>query len=358
MKKKRNIFFAFTGKELLQKQKIYKIEENYECWNLKKIPFDDFVNKIKRKIPPEDPIFNSNYKITGKKRRPLGITNKEYEKCSWGVLVPDDFFDGYPKDTEILFLLNLYSPNFLYPIFYVNDVGISPYRQEKKGIMTYFNSQDGSFFNKKGFADFYKKLIKQSKYGIWQLDRIQSWNKEDWRLFVASLLYSGLKDYDNSKNTFGWQRESAEMATILESLFTAEDSQNEEVGYRLRKRLAVLLSWKFSSIEKDVKDLYKERSAFVHGSFFQQIAKESPRAQNNLPTPNFQRLYEYKEYVRFALVAYLNLAQAIRSKRLEFDGFVMEALEQAIIDTNLRKKIIIETKSIFDSMPVFSDGLN
>lgn len=73
------------------------------------------------------------------------------------------------------------------------------------------------------------------------------------------------------------------MAAILEALFTAGDTTNEEVGYRLRKRVAVLLSEPFPSIENDVKELYTQRSAFVHGSFFAKIAKDTKRASNNLP---------------------------------------------------------------------------
>jgi hypothetical protein len=249
-----------------------------------------------------------------------------------------------------MFLLNLYSPNFLYPIFHANDMGIMRQRHDKDS-MIYFHTQNHPIFNDKNFVTFYKTLFEQSQYGSWHLDRIQQWNKEDWRLFVAALLYSGLKDYENAKNSFGWQRESAEMATILEALFTAGDAHNEEVMYRLRKRVAVLLAWKFPDIEKDIKELYGARSAFVHGSFFEQIAKESPKAYNNLPTPDFNLLYKHKEYVRLALVAYLNLAKIIKSEGIDNMKSVIDALEKAIIDVKLREKLTAETKKLFASMP-------
>ncbi len=161
------------------------------------------------------------------------------------------------------------------------------------------------------------------------------------------LLYSGLKDYENVKSSFGWQRESAEMATILEALFTADDTKNEEIIYRLCKRIAVLLSWYFPTIEQDIKEIYKARSAFVHGSFFLQIAKESPKANNNIPLPDFNLLYKHKEYVRFALVAYLNLARVLKSEGMT----VMGSLEQAIMDIRLREKLIKETEKIFALVP-------
>ena len=209
----------------------------------------------------------------------------------------------------------------------------------------HYQNQSDIFKNKK-FVLFLKTLFQQGQYGNWHLDRIKKWNNEDWRLFSAGLLYSGLKDYENSKNSFGWQRESADMASILETLFTAGDIQNEEVGYRLRKRIAVILSWKFPNIEKDIKELYSQRSAFVHGSFFAQIEKNSKQSYNNLPTPDFDLLYRQKEYVRLALVAYLRLSQIIKPGET-----VMFLLEQAVIDIELREKLVNEVKKIFSSMP-------
>lgn len=249
-----------------------------------------------------------------------------------------------------LYILNLYSPNFLYPAFHVNDMGIM--RQAyKKDQSFYYHTQNGKIFQTKEFVTFYKEMFEQSKYDSWHLYRIQTWDKEDWRLFVASSLYSSLKDYENSKNSFGWQRESAEMTTILESLFTADDSRNEEVTYRLRKRVAVLLAWKFPEIEKGIKGLYSARSAFVHGSYFLQIAKDSPDAHNNIPIPDFKLLYKHKEYVRLALISYLNLAKIVRVGGIEEVTTVMDALEQAIIDTKLREKLTAETQKLFALMP-------
>jgi hypothetical protein len=73
-------------------------------------------------------------------------------------------------------------------------------------------------------------------------NRVAQWSPEDWRLFLAALLFSGLQEYANGKGSYGWQRESAQMSAILKAMFTADDSHNEEVGYRIRKRLAVLPS--------------------------------------------------------------------------------------------------------------------
>ncbi|MDD5144772.1 MAG: DUF4209 domain-containing protein [Candidatus Pacebacteria bacterium] len=350
MNRTRKMFFAFVGKEPEQTEKISEIQDGYEFWNLKKFVLDEFVEELKKKIPPVNNNVIHNYKVDSDSREPYAITEEQFKKCSWGLLIPDTLEEGGFSYAETLFILNLYSPNFLYPCFYVNDMGIMRQKHDKDS-MIYFHTQDYSIFNNKNFVEFYKILFEQSKYGSWHLDRIKLWNKEDWRLFIAAFLYSGLKDYENSKSLFGWQRESAEMATILEALFTADDSRNEEVMYRLRKRIAALLAWKFPDIEKDIKELYEARSAFVHGSFFKQIAKESPGAYNNLPSPDFNLLYKHKEYVRVALAAYLNLAKIVSLENIDNVKSVMDALEESIIDFRLREKLISETKTLFDFMP-------
>lgn len=350
MGRTRIMFFAFTGKAIEQAEKILQIEGDYECWDLKKFTLEEFIEAIKAKIPPVNNNVLRNYKIEEATVDIFGITQKQYEKCSWGLLIPDTLEEGGFSSTETMSILNLYSPNFLYPLFYVNDMGITREKHDKDP-MIYYHHQNHAIFSTKEFVSFYKNLFEQSKYGSWHLDRIQSWDEEDWRLFVATYLYSGLRDYENSKSSFGWQRESAEMATILEALLTAGDTQNEEVTYRLRKRVAVLLSWKFPDIEKDIKELYGARSAFVHGSFFKQIAKDSPNAYNNIPTPDFNLLYKHKEYVRFALVAYLNLAKIVKSGGIEGIKSVMEALEKSIINTELREKLTEHTKTLFSLMP-------
>ncbi len=350
MNRTKVMFFAFTGKAIEQSQKILEIQDGYECWDLKKFTLDEFIDELKKKIPPVNSNVLRNYKVTEETKDIYGLTEKQFEQCSWGILIPETLEEGGFSSAETMSLLNLYSPTFLYPIFYANDMGINR-QNHNKNSFNYFHTQNGKSFQTKEFVSFYKKLFEQSKYGTWHLDRIQTWDKEDWRLFVATLLYSGLSDYENSKSSFGWQRESAEMATILESLFTAGDARNEEVMYRLRKRVAVLLAWKFPDIEKDIKELYSARSAFVHGSFFEQIAKESPSANNNIPTPNFDLLYKHKEYVRLALVAYLNLALVIKTEGYENTKSVMDALEQAIINVSLREKLNNETKLLFDLMP-------
>jgi hypothetical protein len=354
MTKQKKILLAFAGQPIEQSGTVFEIQDGYECWDLKKISFDDFVDLLKEKIPPLNDNVLRNYKLIEDSRDMYGISEEQYNKCSWALLIPENLDDeissGY---AEIIFLLNLYSPAFLYPLFCASDFGIERH-SHGKAILTFSHYQNQSGILKtKNFVSFFRTLLPQSKYGTWQLDRIQKWNKEDWRLFVASLLFDGLKKYDNSKNSFGWQRESADMAAILESLFTAGDNQNEEIGYRLRKRIAVLLSWKFPTIEDEIKELYNQRSSFVHGSFFARIAKDSRHSYNNLPIADFELLYRQRNYVRLALVAYLYLAQQIIQKPAEYkqNKIVIKVLEKAIIDVELREKLLKEVRELFSLMP-------
>jgi hypothetical protein len=74
------------------------------------------------------------------------------------------------------------------------------------------------------------------------------WDREDMRLFAACLRFNGLRESEHSKRAFTWQRESADLATILVALFTAGSGENTEIGCKLRKRVAVLLSFQFPTI--------------------------------------------------------------------------------------------------------------
>jgi hypothetical protein len=348
MNKTKAIFIAFIGKDTKQQNNILAICDGYERWNLKKFTRDNFIETIKTKIQPINNNVLKFYKKEESEGTSYGITEKLFKQSSWGLLIPETL-DNYSSYEEIMFLINLYSPNFLYPLFYVNYMGITPI-EHNKHHMLYFHQQNHILFNKK-FVSFYKILLEQSGYAAWNLDHVKKYDSEDYRLFVSAMLYSGLKDYEYEKSSFGWQRESAEMSTILESLFTAGDNQNEEISYRLRKRMAVLLSKQFPTIENDIKTLYNARSSFVHGSFFAQIAKESAKTESKIPIPDFGLLYKQKEYVRYALAAYLNLAIIIKTEGINDTKSVMDALEQSIINIELRKILNKKTDEIIKLMP-------
>ena len=349
----KSIFIAFTGPKIEQTDAVYKMADGYECWNLAKFDLDVFVSAIQGPIPPVNENVLKNYKREpGEPDDSYGITNEQYQKtCSWGLLLPADvpgaLVNGY---AEILFLLNLYSPHFLHPVFYGSDLGISRASQPKNALLYFAQQNQAPIFKQAKFVRFYEALLSESVYASWQADRMAHWNKEDWRLFVACLLFSELKAYENSKYVFTWQRESADMATILEALFTAGGNEQTEVGYKLRKRIAALIQFRFADIEQEIKELYKQRSAFVHGSFFLQARKDIKIEDGlaRLPSPPFEFLNRQKEHIRYALIAYLYLSKIHKSNKEEFEGCknVMQILEQSIIDLRLRNRVRLHVEHI------------
>ncbi len=345
----KKIFIGFVGQSDELTEKILEIQEGYEIWNLKLFSLEEFTKIVKDRIPPVNNNVINNY-IVEEYNENYGITEEYFSRCTWGLFIPDSLGDvSGDSFSETMFLLNLFSPSFLYPIFYVTDFGVTVKRYDNRKILSFGNSQgQAKLFTSSNFVDFFKTLLPSSAYsGTWQLDRVQVWKKEDWRLFVAGMLFSDLRVYDNSKSALTWQRESVEMSMVLESLFIADDTNSEEIGYRLRKRIAVLLSVYFPNIENDIKELYKARSEFVHGSFYLKLAKSS----DQLPTPNFNLLHQQTEFVRWSLIGCLHLFQVINNGSKYPQKSVMSVLEAAIVDVKLRESILNDVSEVFSLLP-------
>ncbi len=157
------MFLAFTGKAIKQSEKILNIQDGYECWNLKQFTLDEFVEVLKSKIPPVNKNVLRNYKLAAESKDFFGITEKQFEKCSWGLLIPETIGEDFSY-AETLSILNLYSSNFLYPVFHANSMGILQQRYDKDPLI-YFHTQDCTIFQTKEYVNFYKLLIEQGQYG-------------------------------------------------------------------------------------------------------------------------------------------------------------------------------------------------
>jgi hypothetical protein len=198
MERNKTTLMAFAGPEIEQDEKIYEISSGYECWNLKKFNFDEFIEALKKKIPPVNNNVIRNYKLANNTTDIYGLTEDQFKDCSWALFIPDyisdSLVDGY---SESIFLLNLYSPSFLYPYFYVGDMGIIRLHNENRVSLkhtSYWHEQNQAhLFKDIKFVSFFKVLLVQSGYGTWMLYRAQKWEKEDWRLFVASKLFFEFK---------------------------------------------------------------------------------------------------------------------------------------------------------------------
>lgn len=347
-------FYGWPGSPIDQTKPVCHIDGDFEVWNLRKFSDEEFIGAIKDKIPPANKNLLKNYVIADKSSE--GINKKQYSQCLWGILVPNpcEHWLGYKKALSIL---NLFSIKYMYPAFFVTNWGIRKVSEFKETGVRPNNNQGYEQFKTPNFVSFYKEMVEQMKYFVWDRNDALAWTEEDWRLFMASSFYDGLQKYETSKTFYTWQRESADMATLLETLFTAGDSQNEEIGYRLRKRVGSLIQWKFNDIERELKDLYTDRCQFVHGSCYKGIIKamKKNKYDNAMPPPSdFEKLYKTKERIRFIFVAYLYLHKVIvsRSEKL-FMTYknVQEALEEAILNTELRTKIIEVVKPIVELPP-------
>lgn len=358
MDKSHPILIGFVGPTIEQAEKIFSIGEGYECWDLKKFSYVEFIKAIKEKIPPINDNILRNYEVNVETLDPHCLSEKQFEQCSWALFIPDHIDDalleGYAENS---FLLNLYSPSFLYPFFYVGSMGITRINHEKRLSWTftvYWHEQNQAhLFKKPEFITFFRSLLGQSGYGSWMLYRAQKWSAEDWRLFVASRFFSNLKDYDNGRDPFEWQRESSEMGATLESLFTAGDITRERIVGRLTSRIGVLLSTVFPKIKEDVTTLYLQRSEFVHGDFFNRIAEESKHSFNNMPSLDFGLLMRQREYIRWALILCLYISKMIKEGRETYREFsnAMSVLEACIGNDALREKLLNDLQPIIEIIP-------
>src|SRR5713226_2332581 len=115
---------AFGGPAIDQDRAVVELAERYECWNLKQFAFEQFIETIKAKIPPVNLNVLRNY-VAATDDSQFGVTEHRFKTSAWGLLIPESVPDAIASgNSEALFLVNLYSPTFLYPVFTASDFGI------------------------------------------------------------------------------------------------------------------------------------------------------------------------------------------------------------------------------------------
>jgi hypothetical protein len=73
-----------------------------------------------------------------------------------------------------------------------------------KHRLEYFSTQNQAhLFTTKEFVSFFKLLLPQSQYGTWQLLSRSKMARRRLAIIRCGPAIGGLKDYDNSKSTFG-----------------------------------------------------------------------------------------------------------------------------------------------------------
>lgn len=301
-------FLAFAGPALKQKNLRQKLASGMQCWDLKKMSFAQFIDEIKKEIPPINANVTDEYYVHGFGRK--SDMEKIYEKCSWGLLIsiPEQRSWGY--DEEIIFLLNLYSPDFLYPLLTANDLGLEDLTyifeevlHDKLWTLKLWNQNKASLFKSRKFSKFLKEMENVSSLFQWVADRVTKWKLEEVRIWMACLLFNELKQYDGSKRGFVSHKEYLDLCVILETLlFTTRERARTN---RFVNRSALLLKTKHSTIAQKMEKLYEERSNFVHGKTFKEFIHKNPKEQYaQPPSPDFDFTKEITGYVREIIVVY------------------------------------------------------
>jgi hypothetical protein len=334
------IFLAFPGYQVTLNQKIKKIGD-FEFWNLEKISDEEFISLIKNKIKPFNGNIKKNYFFTSTEKE----FKESYKNSSWGMLLPNyakDYLDG---KHESLFTVNLYSYLNLPVMFFVQRMGISV---ENKDIPIFkkaqFHSEDKKFLNKK-FIEFYKIIFPTLIGTRWDAYDVAKWDREDWRMYVACILFNELAKYQRSKLVMTWPSECADIVTFYESLLSKEPNDNGQ--YRISQKIEVLLGKyykkEFHKIREDLKQLFYARNDFVHGSFFDRLKKTTKTYPDNknmaqLPTVDFNFLETQSKIAKQVLVVFLYLKKKLNRKIISGDYKTMpEIINSGIMDIKKRK---------------------
>ncbi|MBI2463583.1 hypothetical protein HYV57_01355 [Candidatus Peregrinibacteria bacterium] len=337
----RKIFLAFPGCQVKISEKRKKIGE-FEFWNLEKISKREFLNLIKKEIKPFNQNVRKNYFGMGSK----DDYEKSYKESTWGILLPNYSKDNSASRYESLFVINLFSDLSLPVMFYVDRDGVTVKKTtlniHKKSNC--YNAKE-KFANKK-FPQFYELLVSEIKGINWNACEVLEWNREQWRLSLACLLFSELEQYQKSKDVMIWQKECAEIVTLYETLLSRY--KNDNGSYKIIQRVEILLGnhYKkdFENIKKNLKILFDYRNEFVHGGFFDRLKKATrsysdDKGMAQLPKVDCEFLEEQAEVLRKTLIVFIYLKKKFKKIKALKVLSVPEIVNIGIMDIQLRKKI-------------------
>lgn len=342
------IFLAFGGMEIQQVEKRFIIKESFECWNLKKMGFLEFVNELKSEIPP----INGNIKDKNYLRGVIGKADmpKIYDRCSWGLLLPHLEDRDWTDDSQILFILNLYSPEFLFPLFKADDMGLDDLTRDlsKYYIEPNHTQNQSDIFKSSAFPEFYKKLLPQCALFSHHTDKTGKWTNEQMLIGMACFLFNDLRKYSSGKNPYTYHREYLDLCVILEMLLMKEDENWKKK--RIANRSYILINNKSSNVRSILTDVYHERSEFVHGKTFKAIKRYSMEKVYSDATIKYNKRHfdltkKATNCVRHLLTAYIYLHRKKRLKNsLVPSRTNMLLIEDAAGSMFLPKKVKSRTK--------------
>jgi len=345
----RKIFLSFPGYQVKIRGKRKKLGD-FEFWNLEKIGEVKFLELIKKEIKPLNKNVVKNYFSTSNE----DLYKQSYAESTWGMLLPDYSNENWGSRYESLFIVNLFSDISLPVMFHVSRLGVTV-EKTKLGIheKSKFHSEDKKFSNKK-FTEFYKLLTPEIMGINWRADEVLKWDREQWRLSIACLLFSELEQYQRSKKVMTWQKECAEIVTLYETLLSRR--KNDNGRHKIVQRVEILLAehYKkdFPKIRKNLKTLFDYRNEFVHGGFFDRLKKATKPYPSDtlaqLPNVDFQFLEEQTEVLRKTLILFIFLRKKFKKSKKYAGLSVPAIINMGIMDIATRKKIREYSKQILE----------
>lgn len=361
------IFIAFAGKKPDETEAIRPLSSTIGYWNLQKMDFDSFVERVKKEIQPVNGnITDDRYAQDGK----CDVRQLYGEKALFGLLLPTQA-GSYEYSKGVIHALNLFSPAFLYPIFHIDDFGCSAVAHldtaKKYGQDSRMQTNFSHHFRTQDFVQYYGKIFPAIDY--FEHDRAHdgTWNPDDWRLCWIHSLFGDLRRYQNTGKRQGtFLKECVDLSIILEALFFDPDETSDSsrypiwqclldcihgkkktIGSRLRQRTAVLTGPILPKMKDTIHDLYELRSKYIHGEIF----REMKGFDDGSPTSeDFLFLLKCTKYVRYLLIAYTYL-YIHRSEFDVKDDRLVPLLDSAILDCNQRKKIQEKVSEILCLLP-------
>jgi hypothetical protein len=100
------LFIAFPGNDIGQSEAISDIARGFQCWNLKHLTRNEFIDAVKQAIPPVNGNVDTNYRAEDSGDPRFGVSEATFASCAWGLFVPAAPGDcGMFAAGETLFLL-------------------------------------------------------------------------------------------------------------------------------------------------------------------------------------------------------------------------------------------------------------
>jgi hypothetical protein len=343
------IFLAFADYSSHNKSAIKKIG-NLEFFNLTKIGEEDFFRLMKKRFNFPNKKVVSNFK----KSNDYKFFQKIYGQSAWGMMVP---YDSKKDDIASIYtptlIVHLYTAKPLITTFIVADYGpwllTRELRIHQRGQ---FHSEDKSLLSKK-FIKFYKEILPAVHGTDWEACRVTKWDKEDWRMHLAIIFFKQLADYYNKKPVTTWPKECADIVTLIETLFSVDES---DYGKRaMMQRIEIVLrkfyGKKFLETRKDLNELFNYRNKFTHGRYFLKLKKSTTAYPDNdkmaqLPSVDMRLLSDLEIITRDIILVYLYLLKTF-NRLLNKRGITLSGLiQETVMDIKLRKRIDIFSEKI------------